>query len=48
MAKSLGAKTLRLEADVVVNTEGLVGSLLKRGFKLVDEAPSKYALETPL
>jgi hypothetical protein len=48
MAKSIGAKTLRLEADVVVNTEGLVDSLLKRGFKLVDEASSKYALEIPL
>ncbi|WP_206530081.1 DUF4157 domain-containing protein [Nordella sp. HKS 07] len=48
MAKSLGAKTLRLEADVVVNTEGLIDSLLKRGFKLVDEASSKYALEIPL
>lgn len=48
MAKSIGAKTLRLEADVVVNTEGLIDSLLKRGFKLVDEASSKYALEIPL
>lgn len=48
MARSLGAKTLRLEADVVVNTEGLIDSLLKRGFKLVDEASSKYALEIPL
>lgn len=48
MAKGMGAKTLRLEADVVVNTEGLVDSLIKQGYKLVDESSNKYALEIPL
>ncbi len=48
MAKGMGAKTLRLEADVVVNTEGLVDSLLKQGYKLVDESSNKYALEISL
>jgi hypothetical protein len=47
MAKSLGAKTLRLEADVVMSAE-LAEDLIRRGYRLVDESSSKYALEIPV
>lgn len=47
MAKSLGAKTLRLEADVVMSAE-LAEDLIQRGYRLVDEYSSKYALEIPV
>lgn len=47
MAKSMGAKTLRLEADVVMSAE-LAEDLMRRGYRLVDEYSSKYALEIPV
>ena len=45
LAKSRGATTIRLEADVVMNTEELLPSLLKMGFKESAENPFSYFLE---
>lgn len=47
IAKSLGAKTLRLEADVVRSAE-LAEELIRRGYRLVDEYSAQYALEIPV
>jgi hypothetical protein len=45
LAKSFGAKTIRLEADVVTNTEELLPHLLKMGFRESAENPFSYFLE---
>ena len=45
LAKSLGATTIRLEADVVTNTEVLLPNLLKMGFKESSENPFSFFLE---
>lgn len=47
MAKSLGATTLRLEADVVQSAK-LAEELMQRGYRLIDEYSAKYALEIPV
>lgn len=47
IAKSLGAKTLRLEADVVRSAE-VAEDLMRRGYKLIDEYSLTYALEIPV
>ena len=45
LAKSLGATTIRLEADVVTNTEVLLPNLLKMGFKESAENPFTFFLD---
>ena len=45
LAKALGAKVVRLEADVVMNTEELLPSLLKMGYKEIADRPGSYYLE---
>jgi hypothetical protein len=47
MARLLGAKVLRLEADVVVNAE-LLGRLEQLGFKPVEGSPGSFFLEIVL
>jgi hypothetical protein len=48
LAKQLGAKILRLEADVVINTEELLPALLARGYKEIEGRPFSYFLEIPV
>ena len=45
LARSLGAKTIRLEADVVTNTEELLPNLLKMGSRESAENPFTFFLE---
>jgi hypothetical protein len=45
LAKALGAKVIRLEADVVMNTKELLPSLLKMGYKPIEDSPGSYFLE---
>jgi hypothetical protein len=47
LAKQLGADTLRLEADVVINPD-LPESLRKAGFKPIPNSPGSYSKEEPV
>jgi hypothetical protein len=47
LAKQVGADTLRIEGDVVVNPD-LRESLLKSGFKEADDSPGTFFKEEPV
>jgi Domain of unknown function (DUF4157) len=48
LAKQLSVKVLRLEADVVTNTDELLPQLLKRGFQEIPDRPFSYFLDIPV
>jgi hypothetical protein len=48
LAKQLDAKILRLEADVVTNTDELLPELLARGYREIEDRPFSYFLEVPV
>ena len=48
LAKQLDAKILRLEADVVTNTDELLPELLAKGYKEIEDRPFSYFLDIPV
>jgi hypothetical protein len=48
LAKQLNVKVLRLEADVVTNTDELLPQLLQRGFQEIPDRPFSYFLDIPV